>query len=452
MAKNVGSLAIKIFSIFLFAAVAGVTLFFAYGYRYDIEEMVVQKTSIIDITTSVRDVAVFLDGKMVGESLPYQIKGVLPGFHTVALKKEGFLPWEIRVLVKEDIVTIVYNALPVPSDLDDFWVEVVEFREGEGLYYADDYVLSFVPGEKAMNIVKLFPNGNVVADEISLYREDFAPYDLFSEEKFLIRFEDSLGVRDFDLFAFVSFSDREFKLFALPKGTERIRVEAGSKYVFFLNGGNLYSVPFGRLADDGYADLEEFLMAGEVTQFDTDYRGNVFYLSSGMLYRKWYNGKGENLMDECPACYENMAIHVKGGVVMMVLREVEGGRKLFVVNRGGLKILTADLAGYPYVNGRNEIIYADGGGRVFVYDTVKKQKLFAGRDEDGFEIAGWFGDDGQYLVKKGEELYVYDIFGVEPVKIMSGFNAERSMVRGRTLYTVKEGKLYSLYFDEAYKK
>ncbi len=452
MPKNVGSLAIRIFSIFLFAAVAGVTLFFAYGYRYDLEERVVQKTSIIDITSRVNEVDVFMDGEKVGESLPYQIKGVLPGFHTVTLKKEGFLPWERRVPVKEDIVTIVYNALPVPTSLDDYWFEAAEFREGEGLYYADDYVLSFLPGEKAMNIVKLFPNGNVVSDEISLYREDFAPYDLFPEEKFLIRFEDSLGVRDFDLFAFVSFSDREFKLFALPKGTERIRVEAGSKYVFFLNGGNLYSVPFGSLDEDGYEDLEEFLMAEDVAQFDTDYRGNVFYLSSGMLYRKWYNGDGEALMDECPDCYENMAIHVQGGVVTMVLRGVEGDRKLFVVDRGGLKILTTDLLGFPYVNGRNEIIYADGGGRVFVYDTEKKQKLFAGRDEDGFEIAGWFGDDGHYLVKKGDELYMYDIFGVDPVKIMSGFDAERSMVRGRTLYTVKEGKLYSLYFDEAYTK
>ncbi len=450
MAKTIGSLLLRIISIFVFAAVAGVTLFFAYGYRYDLEERVVQKTSIIDITSKIADVAVFLDGQKVADTLPFQIKGVLPGSHGISLEKEGFLPWKRDVKVKEDIVTIVYDALPLPDSLDEFFTEKLTFGEGEKVFYGDNYILSYLPGERSISISNLFKNGKVSTEEISLYREDFNILELFPGEKFLIGFEDKLGVRTDDLYAYVSFSDREFKLFALPKGVEKIRVDGDADFVVFLKEGDLYSAGFGKLSEDGYDYLEEFLIAGGVSRFEPDYEGNVFYLSEGMLYRSWLNGEGLALIDDCPDCYENLAVHDKNGYRMLVLRGADGVRKLYMLNRGAMQILTADLKGYPFVNGRNEVIYRDGSGNVIVYDIAEKKKIIAAVEDEEAEILGWYGDEGHYLAMKGENLLMYDIFGVEPVLIFEKFDFANSIINGRSLYVTRGDSLMSLYFDYAY--
>lgn len=438
----------KIVSIFVFAAVAGVTLFFAYGYRYDVEERVVQKTSIIDITPRVREIEVYLDGRKVVGELPFQIKGVLPGIHQLELKKEGFVNWKREVEVKEDIVSIVYDALPVPESLADFTFEKAVFGEDEKVFYGKGYVLSYLPGEPSINITSLFKNGNVTTEEISLYREDFNVVELFPEEKFLLVFDDEYGVRKDDLFAYVSFSDREFELFALPRGADAVKVDGNT--VFFMSGGNLFSAGFDILDSGEYVDSEDFLFAEGVSRYDTDYRGHVFYISEGMLYRKGYGDEPPVLLSACAGCYENLAVHVKSGNRLMVLRDTGGFRKLFLLDNGSLKLLTSDLRGYPDVNGRNQVIYGDGRGYAVVYDIVEKTKEAAKLAEPDTEIIGWFGDEGHYLAVRGGNLYMNDIFGVEPVMLAENFDTVSAIIEGRTIYMLKEGRLSAVYFDGAY--
>lgn len=51
------------------------------------------------------DAAVFLDGKPVGRS-PLSLKDIEAGSHTVVVKKEGLMPYEETVSLRDEVVTV----------------------------------------------------------------------------------------------------------------------------------------------------------------------------------------------------------------------------------------------------------------------------------------------------------------------------------------------------------
>ncbi len=451
MDRTIGSFLLKIFSILIFVAFAGTTLFFAYGYRIDIEERVFEKTSIIDVTNEINNASLYLDGEEVAESIPYQIKGILPGVYDLKLQKEGFLPWERKVKVNEDIVTIVFDALPVPSDLAPFNNEVASLDMTNEILFGDNFILSYSPGEKDIELISLFRNGKVGEETISLYQEDFNIVDVYAREKFLISFGDPYDQYKDVRYAYVSFAEREFKLFALPEQSERIRVDGRNNYVFFLLGADLYSVPFDRLSDDKFDfDLNNPVKSG-VQKFDIDNRGNLFYIASGMLYRSWYNGENVSMIDHNPLKNKNLAINFAGNNKSLVLRADDDTRKLFYLSDSGeVKLLTGNLYGNADINGRNEMIYSDTEGHIFVFDVVDKEKTFVEQIEPAFDLMGWFGDEGHYIIKRDGKVYIHDRFHVAPVVLFEVFDSNYYAIVGRSFYTYKDGILSRLYFDEAY--
>lgn len=432
-------------------AFAGTTLFFAYGYRFDVEERVLEKTSIIDVTNEINNASLYLDGEKVAGSIPYQIKGILPGVYDLKLQKEGFLPWERTVKVNEDIVTIVFDALPVPSDLAPYNNEVAVLDLTNETLFGDNFILSYLPGDKDIKLISLFRNGKIVEETISLYQEDFNIVDVYDQEKFLISFGDPYAEYEDIRYAYVSFAEREFKLFALPETAERIRVDGRNNYVFFLEGTDLYGIPFDRLDEDKFDFDENIPVKSGVEKFDIDNRGHLFYIATGMLYRSWYNGENVTMIDRNPLQYKNLAINFVGNNKSLVLRAHDDSRKLFYLSDSGeVRLLAGSLYGDADINGRNEMIYCDTDGHIFVFDVVDKEKTYIEQIEPEFELMGWFGDEGHYIIKKEDTVYMYDRFHVDPVVLFEKFDFDFYALVGRSLYTYKDGILSRLYFDEAY--
>ncbi len=451
MERTVGSLFLKIFSILFFAAFAGTTLFFAYGYRFDVEERILEKTSIIDVINEVSDVSLFLNGREVVQNIPYQIKGVLPGLHDLKLQKKGFLTWERTVKVEEDIVTIVVDALPVPADLDLFYKEVLKLNTDDEIFFGDDFILSYASGDNDVRLINLFDNGKILEEIISLYQEDFEIVDVYAKEKFLITFGDPYSEYKAVLYAYVSFAEKEFDLFALPEEAERIRVDGRNNYVFFLREGDLYGISFDRLKENEFDSNEYMPIKSGVEKFDIDDRGNLFYISTGMLYKSWYNGENVKLLDQHPLRYKNLAINFVGNNKSLVVRANDDTRKLFYLSDSGdVRLLSENLYGNADINGRNEMIYSDTEGHIFLFDVVDQEKTYIEQIESEFELMGWFGDDGYFVIKKGTTVYLHDRFHVEPVVLFDQLESDFSVLVGRAFYTYKDGILSRLYFDEAY--
>lgn len=119
--KLLGHFFLRIAGLFLFCTISFYALFLAYGYQYDVKNLDVRKTSIIDLNSKVSDVDVFLNEKSVYRgNLPYQIKDVVPGTFKLLIQKSGFLPWKKVLQVKADFVSKITDILLVPEDVSQF--------------------------------------------------------------------------------------------------------------------------------------------------------------------------------------------------------------------------------------------------------------------------------------------------------------------------------------------
>lgn len=106
---------LTIVTILLLAVLAGIAIFFAKGYSFSTKERKIVGTGIVTISSEPAAASVFVDGHLTTatnatiSSLPaktYQIKVV----------KEGFIPWEKSVVVKEGLVkelkVTLFPAIP----------------------------------------------------------------------------------------------------------------------------------------------------------------------------------------------------------------------------------------------------------------------------------------------------------------------------------------------------
>src|SRR3972149_5186646 len=102
-----------IFSIITLVAIvflAGVAIFLAKGYTFSAKEKRIVGTGIITISSEPDAASVFLDGHLT-TATNTTIASLPPKNFTIKVVKEGFIPWEKQILVKEGLVTEVKVTL-----------------------------------------------------------------------------------------------------------------------------------------------------------------------------------------------------------------------------------------------------------------------------------------------------------------------------------------------------
>ncbi|MFA5160500.1 MAG: hypothetical protein WC484_08375, partial [Candidatus Omnitrophota bacterium] len=134
MPKKIGYYMWRISTLILYIIVSGLTLFFAYGYRYDFQKSNVQKTSIIDIVGEEQPAVITLDGVSQAQVIPAQIKNVLPGIHLLSVAEDGFLPWQREIEVAADLVSIVDDIYLVPNGVSENAKKIKEFSSEQNVY------------------------------------------------------------------------------------------------------------------------------------------------------------------------------------------------------------------------------------------------------------------------------------------------------------------------------
>lgn len=101
---------ITIVSLVVIAAAAGIAIFFAKGYTFSTTEKRILGTGIITVSSEPDAASVFIDGHLT-TATNATISSLPPKKYAVKVVKEGFIPWEKEVEVKEGVVSEVKVTL-----------------------------------------------------------------------------------------------------------------------------------------------------------------------------------------------------------------------------------------------------------------------------------------------------------------------------------------------------
>ena len=102
-----------VFTIITLVAIAisaTIAIFLAKGYRFSPQEKRIVGTGIITISSEPDAASVFLDNHLT-TATNTTIASLTPKDYTVKVVKEGFIPWEKQISVKEGLVTEVKVTL-----------------------------------------------------------------------------------------------------------------------------------------------------------------------------------------------------------------------------------------------------------------------------------------------------------------------------------------------------
>ncbi len=101
---------ITIITLVIIAIAAGVAIFFAKGYTFSAKEKRIVGTGIISITSQPDSASVYVDGHLT-TATNATISSLSPKGYSIKVVKEGFIPWEKQVTVKEGLVSEIKITL-----------------------------------------------------------------------------------------------------------------------------------------------------------------------------------------------------------------------------------------------------------------------------------------------------------------------------------------------------
>lgn len=99
-----------ILTIVVIAIGAGIGVFVAKGYRFSPQDATFKGTGIMSITSIPDQASVYLDGHLT-TATNANINSLVPKTYDVRIVKEGFIPWEKKVAVKEGLVSEIKATL-----------------------------------------------------------------------------------------------------------------------------------------------------------------------------------------------------------------------------------------------------------------------------------------------------------------------------------------------------
>lgn len=101
---------ISIVTVIIIAIVAAIAIFIAKGYTFSPKEKRIVGTGIITITSEPDAASVYIDGHLT-TATNATVSSLSPKSYSVKIIKEGFIPWEKQITVKEGLVSAVKVTL-----------------------------------------------------------------------------------------------------------------------------------------------------------------------------------------------------------------------------------------------------------------------------------------------------------------------------------------------------
>lgn len=145
---------ITIITLVIITTVAGVAIFFAKGYTFSTKEKRIVGTGIITIASQPDSASVFIDGHLT-TATNATIPSLVPKDYSIKVIKEGFIPWEKTVGVKESLVSelkvTLFPAIPTiyPLTFNGVSTPVLSPDETKFAYIVSGANLTGVASKKA---------------------------------------------------------------------------------------------------------------------------------------------------------------------------------------------------------------------------------------------------------------------------------------------------------------
>ena len=92
---------VYVFFILIFLIAAPIIILRVSGYRFNFARRDWQKTGMIFLETKPSEVNVYLEGALVGNKTPVNLKDLVPNKYNLKIEKEGFQNWEKEIQVIE---------------------------------------------------------------------------------------------------------------------------------------------------------------------------------------------------------------------------------------------------------------------------------------------------------------------------------------------------------------
>lgn len=106
---------VTLITLIVIGITAAVVIFFAKGYTISPEEKRIVGTGILNVTSEPDAASVFVDGHLT-TATNATVSSLSPKTYSIKVVKEGFIPWEKKVLVSEGLVTelkiTLFPAIP----------------------------------------------------------------------------------------------------------------------------------------------------------------------------------------------------------------------------------------------------------------------------------------------------------------------------------------------------
>ncbi len=153
-------LAFMITLITSFFIVAPIIILYTAGYRYDFTHFQIKKTGVIAIDVEPTDARIYLNDVEINKSVPLRLTNRAPGSYSIAIQKDGYLPWKNTAHVESTQTTYATDIYLFLDVLPTF-----EYAPQNGIFssYSQD-------GQFVASVIK--PDADTAVYEVQLYNMD----------------------------------------------------------------------------------------------------------------------------------------------------------------------------------------------------------------------------------------------------------------------------------------
>lgn len=456
------------FLVLVFFMVAPVVVYYAMGYRFNLEKGIFIYSGSVTIKPTPREIEVKIDGKQVSTGLvnflnySYHMGSLFPGKYMIEVSSPGYLPWSKEVHVHSGVSTEFWNVFlarekytqieyptqntenffispdgkriaVVEKENEKLWVKILDVKKEEVLY-AFSLDNCELLGDKKENIEWSPREGRLLVPVIQDSKRQYYVINIGNEEIFNL--------------------NEKIK----KDNIRKVRWSSDDRNtLFYTLDNNLYRL-----------DLEnqdnEVLAAENIFGYDLS-GPNIYYLSADnkIIYRKNISGRGdiEQITTE--------SIEAGGGdnFEMIIYDEdriavISQDKKLYLYNNGedseGVKEIGREIEGIHFSNDGKKLVFWNNN-EVMVYFTRKwetqpsreeGQKLDIVRFSQPIKNVSWFKDYEHIIFSSGNQIKIVELDNrsIKNINDLVGLNLDEF----KATYNQREDNLFFINKKEENKK